>query len=309
MLNLNYNVIGSQRDRTVRNPPPFPFGNFPIELQVVGGGGAGGFDIGGGGGAGGVRYVPTYIIDDQYSYSVIIGPGHDGIFQDPWISDPPTISNASGSNSYFINNTTLETITAFGGGNAGSGSNAKGNRGASGGGGSGFSAIGGAKLGAFNTGSDGGASGPEVNKGGGGGGGAAESGSFGGLGGAGGAGIPILGFNSGSIKIAGGGSAQGPGGEGGGGDGGVFVSPDSPSNVPVKRGTPNTGGGGGGINGIPTTAFTSSYNTGGGSGLVVIFYKGIQQAIGGQVETRELNDGFYTQHIFTASGQFEPIAS
>lgn len=319
MFNYNTNIIGSQRDRTVRNAPPLPFGDFYIQLQVVGGGGAGSQDIGGGGGAGGVQYVPAYLIDDKHTYTVVIGEGQDGWYQDPWSSDPPTISNASGSNSYFRNNTTLFDIIGYGGGNAGRGGiNKSGNKGGSGGGGQAFDGAGGPAIGLFNTGSAGGAAGPSNYPGGGGGGGATEAGHGGDasiiLGPSkGGAGTPILGFNSGSITIAGGGAGARPfnaiatGGIGGGGDSGYWTGDISSSIVP-QRGEPNTGGGGGAIFGVVPSQYTSSFNTGGGSGIVVIFYKGIQQAIGGEVETRELNDGFYTQHIFTASGQFIPIA-
>jgi hypothetical protein len=318
MLNLNYNIIGSQRDRTVRKAPPLPFGDFYIQLQVVGGGGAGSADIGGAGGAGGVHYVSNYLIDDKNTYTVVIGEGHDGVFQDPWTTDPPVQSNASGSNSYFRNNTTLFDIIGYGGGNSGVGGiNASGNKGGSGGGGSQFNSGGGPAVGLSNTGSAGGASGNDVYRGGGGGGGATEAG-HGGNGSIvsdpslGGEGISIIGFDSGSVFIAGGGSGgrEGgivSGGLGGGGASGLYTG-NPETNIPVQRGQPNTGGGGGGISGIPTAEYTSSFNTGGGSGLVVIYYKGIQQAIGGEVETRELNDGFYTQHIFTASGQFIPIA-
>jgi hypothetical protein len=319
MLNYNLNVIGSQRDRTLRQPPPLPFGEFFIQLQVVGGGGAGGGDIGGAGGAGGVHYVPAYIINDENTYSVVIGEGHDGFLQDPWTSDPP-LSNESGSNSYFRNNTTLFDIIGYGGGCAGRGGiNPSGNNGGSGGGGSQFGGGGGSPEGAFNTGSSGGDAGPSNYQGGGGGGGATQNG-FGGNSetvgsdaSKGGNGIAILGFESGSKFVAGGGGgarnigAFAAGGAGGGGNSGYWDGNVSSSLAP-QRGTPNTGGGGGGIYNIPPTSLSSSFDTGGGSGLVVIYYKGIQQALGGQVETRELNDSIYTQHIFTASGEFIPIS-
>jgi hypothetical protein len=319
MLNYNLNVIGSQRDRTLRQPPPLPFGEFFIQLQVVGGGGAGGVDIGGAGGAGGVQYVPAYLINDQNTYSVVIGEGHDGVLQDPWTSDPP-LSNESGSNSYFRNNTTLFDIIGYGGGCAGRGGiNSSGNTGGSGGGGSQFDGGGGSPIGAFNTGSAGGGAGVSNYKGGGGGGGATSAGISGdgqfiGNPSTGGAGIAILGFESASKFVAGGGGGArdigeiASGGVGGGGNSGYWDGNVSSSLAP-QRGTPNTGGGGGGIYNIPPTSLSSSFDTGGGSGLVVIYYKGIQQALGGQVETRELNDSIYTQHIFTASAQFIPISN
>ena len=318
MLNYNLNVIGSQRDRTLRQPPPLPFGEFFIQLQVVGGGGAGGGDIGGAGGAGGVHYVPAYIINDQNTYSVVIGEGHDGFLQDPWTSDPP-LSNESGSNSYFRNNTTLFDIIGYGGGCAGRGGiNPSGNNGGSGGGGSQFTGNGGSPIGP-NTGSSGGSAGPSNYKGGGGGGGATSAGISGNSQfianpSTGGAGIAILGFESASKFVAGGGGGArdiggfAAGGTGGGGNSGYWDG-DISSSLRPQNGTPNTGGGGGGLYNIVPNQFTSSFDTGGGgSGIVVILYKGIQQALGGQVETRELNDSIYTQHIFTASGQFIPIS-
>jgi len=292
-------------------PPPFPFGNFPIQLQVVGGGGAGSVDIGGGGGAGGVRTIYDYTIDDRFTYSVVVGQGHGGYFQQPWNSDPPTISNASGSNSFFINNGTFDLVDAWGGGNGGKAFGI-GNTGGSGGGGSGFNGPGGGIAGPSLA-NVGGNAAPDPTQAAGGGGGASTAGLSGLLGSNGGDGVPIIGFNSGSLFVGGGGAggnANGvvDGGIGGGGDSGTFTG-NPLTNIPPQKGQANTGGGGGGVKGIPFGAFTSSFDTGGGSGIVVIFYKGIQQAFGGQIETRELNDGFYTQHIFTASGQFVPISN
>jgi hypothetical protein len=331
MLNYNLNIIGSQRDRTLRKAPPLPFGEFYIQLQVVGGGGAGSPDIGGGGGAGGVQYVPSYLINDQKTYTVHVAASSSGYYAynaisgNGWDSDPPTVSNRSGSNSYFRDNVTLEDIIGYGGGMAGYGGvGAKGNKGGSGGGGSQFDGEGGPNIGLFNTGSIGGTAGPSNYAGGGGGAGAGGNGLDGNsntvtFSSQGGVGIPILGFDSGSfpdsgsVSIAGGGAGGTPigfrkGGIGGGGDNGTWTGDISSSRRP-QNGTPNTGGGGGGLYGIVPNQYTSSFDTGGGgSGLVVIFYKGIQQATGGQVTTRELNDGFYTQHIFTASGQFIPIS-
>ena len=312
MLNFNSNIIGSQRDRVLRNAPPLPFGDFYIQLQVVAGGGAGSADIGAGGGAGGVRNESNYLINDLYTYSVVVGEGRDGIFQDPWSSDPPVQSNVSGSNSFFINNNTGELVDAWGGGCAGTGVLRNGNKGGSGGGGGGFSGNGGPAAGP-NLANAGGNGAPSPIIGGGGGGGASTAGKngTGGNDSEGGDGVAILGFNSES-QFVGGGGAGGKGipisgGIGGGGDSGVYTG-NPATNIPPQKGQPNTGGGGGGIYGVPTPEYTSSFNTGGGSGIVVIFYKGIQQAIGGEVETRELNDGFYTQHVFTASGQFLPVA-
>lgn len=331
MLNYNLNIIGSQKDRTLRKAPPLPFGEFYIQLQVVGGGGAGSPDIGGGGGAGGVHYVPAYLINDRKTYTVNVANSSSGYFAyrataggTGWNSDPPN-SNRSGSNSWFRDDVTLEDIIGYGGGMGGGQTiNSQGNTGGSGGGGSEFDGEAGENIGLFNTGSFGGSAGPSNYQGGGGGGGAGGAG-YGGnsntvtFSSQGGVGIPILGFDSGSfpdsgsVSIAGGGAGGTPiglrkGGIGGGGDNGIWTGDISSSRRP-QNGTPNTGGGGGGLYGVVPNQYTSSFDTGGGgSGLVVIFYKGTQQAYGGQVTTRELNDGFYTQHIYTASGQFIPTS-
>jgi len=322
MLNYNLNVIGSQRDRTIRKAPPLPFGEFFIQLQVVGGGGAGSADIGGAGGAGGVHYVPAYLINDEKTYTVNVANSSSGYFAyrataggSFWNADPPN-SNRSGSNSWFRDDVTLQDITAYGGGMGGAGNiNTNGNNGGSGGGGSQFSGNGGSPIGP-NTGSSGGSSGPSNYQGGGGGGGAASAGitgnsQFTANASDGGAGIAILGFESGSTFVAGGGGGAlngGVGGIGGGGNHGNWDG-DISSSVRPQNGTPNTGGGGGGLYGVVPNQYTSSFDTGGGgSGIVVILYKGIQQAYGGQVETRELSDGLYTQHIYTASGQFIPVS-
>jgi hypothetical protein len=327
MLNYNLNIIGSQRDRTVRKAPPLPFGEFYIQLQVVGGGGAGSPDIGGGGGAGGVQYVPSYLINDEKTYTVNVAASSSGYYAwrathtgSGWNSDPPIQSNTSGSNSYFRDNVTLQDIIGYGGGMAGGAViTGAGNKGGSGGGGSEFGGAGGPYIGLFNTGSNGGDSGPSNYKGGGGGGGATSAGitgnsQFTANASNGGDGIAILGFESGSNFVAGGGGGArniggfASGGTGGGGNSGYWDG-DISSSLRPQNGTPNTGGGGGGLYGVVPNQYTSSFDTGGGgSGLVIIYYKGIQQAIGGQVETRELNDGFYTQHIYTASGQFIPTS-
>jgi hypothetical protein len=332
MLNLNYNVLGSQRDKTVRKAPPLPFGEFYIQLQVVGGGGAGSPDIGGGGGAGGVQYVPAYLINDQRTYTVNIAPSSSGYYAwravntgSGWNSDPPIQSNRSGSNSWFRDDVTLQDIIGYGGGMGGGPDvNASGNQGGSGGGGSEFTGAGGPYIGLFNTGSTGGDAGPSNYPGGGGGAGAGEDGRGGNtntvaFSSQGGVGIPILGFDSGSyptsasVSIAGGGAGGSSvghrkGGIGGGGDNGTWTG-DPLTSIRPQNGTPNTGGGGGGLYGVVPNQYTSSFDTGGGaSGLVVIFYKGLQKAYGGEVLTRELNDGFYTQHIYTASGQFIPVS-
>lgn len=326
MLNYNLNIIGSQRDRTLRQAPPLPFGEFYIQLQVVGGGGAGSADIGGAGGAGGVNYVPAYLINDQKTYTVNVANSSSGYFTyrataggSYWNSDPPN-SNRSGSNSWFRDDVTLQDIIGYGGGMGGAGGiNTSGNNGGSGGGGSQFIGGGGSPVGGFNTGSAGGNSGPSNYPGGGGGGGATSAGITGNSqftpnASDGGDGIAILGFDSGSKFVAGGGAGArniggfAVGGTGGGGNSGYWDG-DISSSLRPQNGEPNTGGGGAGLYGVVPNQYTSSFDTGGGgSGIVVIYYKGIQQAIGGQVETRELNDGFYTQHIFTASGQFIPVS-
>lgn len=326
MLNLNYNILGSQKDRTERGfAPPAP----PLTAQIllIGAGGNGTVDIGGGGGAGGVFISSSIRFDQNISYEINVGTASLSYYQfnaitngQGWQTDPPN-SNKGGQDSW-IKNLTTSTIVAraYGGGHAGYGGG-RGNNGGSGGGGAQGNialVLGGTATyttGSFpNIGNNGGGS---TLQNGGGGGGAGISGSNGTAvtgSSIGGYGIPItIGWYSGSNQyIAAGGNGSGAinivsgsnlitGSLGGGGKAGLYVSPSN--YVLPTNGEPNTGAGGGGLKGAVPNGFTASFaNTGvGGTGLAVVFYEGKQQAFGGIIETREVNGKFYTQHVFTSS--------
>lgn len=69
----------------------------------------------------------------------------------------------------------------------------------------------------------------------------------------------------------------------------------------------NTGNGGGGANGATGGGASINVRGGnGGSGIVIIRYKGPQVATGGNTIT---TSGGYTTHIFTSNGQFYPTAN
>jgi hypothetical protein len=127
---------------------------------------------------------------------------------------------------------------------------------------------------------------------GGGGGGALTAGDAGSSynGGAGGTGISLSAFGLGTV------AAGGPGGS-------YNIAP-----AKMSDGTPaaaNTGNGGGGANGGDTPS--KNVNGGaGGSGIVIIRYKGPQVGTGGNTITTANG---YTTHIFTSAGQFYPTAN
>lgn len=232
-------------------------------LVIAGGGGGGGTNAGsvapGGGGAGGFRSSvspsgggntsatgESVLFLTSNDYAVTVGAGGAGA---------TTVgSGAAGSNSI------LSSITSIGGGGGGGGGGTRGGDGGSGGGG------GNAGTGTSNQGYDGGVG---SNNGGAGGGGASALGgnSTSNNGGAGGAGLTNS-ISSTSITYAGGGGggsfnatggSAGSGGGGAGGNGGVNGS----------SATSNTGSGGGG-SGNKTTGVGGN----GGSGIVIIRYKG-----------------------------------
>jgi hypothetical protein len=245
-----------------------------IEYLVVGGGGAGGGDIGGGGGAGGIRFGNTGA--SSGSYSVTVGSGGQGSLSAP---DNPNGSRGGNGSASRIN-LNSEIIEALGGGGGGgyqdAGSSPQaGTSGASGGGG-GYSSIGG--VGISGQGNNGGAGNNVVSSGrasGGGGGGYASAGSNGptqDTGGNGGNGItstitgtPILLGGGGGGGIGNNSTGNGGlGGPGGGGRGGKSLT------LPSTPGEANTGGGGGGAFGGPTVGRQAGSS--GGSGVVIIRY-------------------------------------
>jgi len=258
-------------------------GTTNIELILVAGGGAGGFDVGGGGGAGGLVYAPSMSIGPG-TYPVVVGAGGAA----PTTTSGPAVPG-NGSPS------TFNGLTALGGGGGGNWSGQPGAAGGSGGGPT-SNVSGGAGPGtqpaqlhtagtaylSFGRPSGGGAGNtPNANEYS----GAAGGGGAGGDGGAGAStgwsadsttigyggpglqfpqftgsliGVPSLSplngyFAGGGGSASDGGTYYGRGGTGGGGSG------------RSGQGTANTGGGGGGA-GIPNIGGN------GGSGILIVRY-------------------------------------
>jgi hypothetical protein len=263
-----------------------------IRYLMVGGGGAGAARHGGGGGAGG--FIEGVLNVSAQNYTIDIGAGGLGRFQD--------IAGNDGSP------TTFAGLTALGGGGGGSWGNRNGRAGGSGGGGSEVSGNGGVGGAALQPGSASGGFGfagaiSQLNgtghgSGGGGAGGAGTRG-FDSTSGPGGAGriSTILGR---TFYFAGGGGAGsweageprrggsgGLGGAGGGGQarsgnvgrgGGVSLNSGLNGTVGIPNSTggnggANTGGGGGGGGAYPpNTGYESTRGGNGGSGIVIIRY-------------------------------------
>ena len=270
-----------------------------IEYLIVGGGGAGGRHHGGGGGAGGLLYGRT--VASHGANTIVIGAG--GAKNTGTNSTP----NGTGGNGQ---NSTAFGFTSIGGGgggqynvqNAGSGGSGGGSvnwstskAGGSGTSGQGYAGSNGSTF--QNTGGGGGGAGgspnSENNRNNGGigkyygytfGRSLGEDGWFAGGGAAG----TYGGVCSGYSRYTG----ANIGGLGGGAIGGYGCHGNS---VQAQDGQSNTGGGGGG---------QPAYNRlagNGGSGIVIIKYKGPQRATGGDsIITR---NGF-TIHVFTSSGTF-----
>ena len=274
----------------------YPATDYNVEVLVVGGGGAGGSRHSGGGGAGGVIYNSKFPVTSGTNIPVNVGAGGiAGTILETFEVSPKA---TNGSNSIF------GTLVAIGGGAGGL--SASGEDGGSGGGAgdtSGASVVGGS--GVSGQGNDGGDYPGGNYTGGAGGGGAGGAGSNGGSN-SGGSGGPGLQFSiSGTPTYYGGGgggaagynknSTGGSGGLGGGGRGDNSFQ----DGATCEDGDPNTGGGGG--------AHSTNYpniDTGragdGGSGIVIIAYKGPQRGIGGTVDTTSRPG--YTLHKFTTTG-------
>ena len=270
-----------------------------VEYLIVGGGGAGGRHHGGGGGAGGLLYGRT--VASHGANTIVIGAGGA---KNTGTNVTPYGTGGNGQNS------TAFGFTSIGGGgggqynvqNAGSGGSGGGSinwstskAGGSGTSGQGYAGSNGSTY--QNTGGGGGGAGgspnSENNRNNGGigkyygytfGRSLGEDGWFAGGGAAG----TYGGVCSGYISYTG----ANIGGLGGGAIGGYGCHGNS---VQAQDGQSNTGGGGGG---------QPAYNRlagNGGSGIVIIKYKGAQRATGGDsIITR---NGF-TIHVFTSSGTF-----
>jgi len=277
----------------------YPSQGLEVEYLIVAGGGGGGSRHGGGGGAGGLltNFGILPIKLDLQSYSISVGLGGSGA------ASGTNTEGSQGQNSSAFN------LTAIGGGAGSSlGSFSSLKDGGSGGGARGNSnALGG--IGTANQGQNGGAGVPQLvaNFGlGGGGGGFSQSGQSGnqtqrGKGGDGFDASSFVGINIGDGGwFAGGGGGGGSvptsdvglSGRGGGGHGNRGSSDNATS------GTNGTGGGGGGGGHSVDINFVGKS---GGSGIVIVRYRGSQRAKGGTVTT--FNG--WTIHTFLQSGNFE----
>jgi len=308
-----------------------------VDVMVVGGGGGGGMDMGGGGGGGGVVYQQNVSVTPGTGVPVVVGqggwgaPAGGGAYRGDGVGPQPsfhqfTVGATAGGNSSF------GSITALGGGFGASSyfqytpNYGTGGSGGSGGGASGYSDgntgrggagtpgqgyNGGGSGGPYYSGGGGGAGGPGIGGTsrpdggpgiripemspfyfGGGGGGASYSLSTGGNGGIGGGGGGAVGVTTGGAGIEVYGIANN-GLPGGGG------SPNSQTNTPGGNAGANTGGGGGG--GSHYNAFNQGGD--GGSGIVIVRYKGPLSSYSGDII--QSRNG-YTYHTFLSSGTFMP---
>ena len=295
-----------------------PWTPFEVEIIAVGGGGAGGgtadrYVSGGGGGAG--SYVSaSWMIPVSpvlTSFDITIGAGGAG--------NTGAVSGSAGNDTtVYWNSSTSNVLIAKGGGGGGSatiggGGSTAGSNTAAADGGSGGGATGGGNQTitlpatkpenstyAFSTGSNGnnGASyvfsSNIVSLGGGGGGalstGGAPSTSNGGAGG------------TGTTNLFGTFANGGAGGD-------IFSGFGSSVGANGTNASANTGNGGQGAKGGTTIdggTISGTYRGGdGGSGIVIIRYRGPQVATGGTV-TQTLN---YTTHTFTSNGTFTPTGN
>jgi hypothetical protein len=294
-LVFNLDAAGAVSDRA------YPINGLPVEYLIVAGGGAGGRHHGGGGGAGGLLHGYTKASLSTGSYTVVVGAGGA---KNTGTNSTPNVAASNGQNSSVFG---LTSIGGGGGGqynvqNAGSGGSGGGSvnwstskAGGSGTSGQGYAGSNGSTY--QNTGGGGGGSGgspnSENNRNNGGigkyygysfGRSLGEDGWFAGGGAAG----TYGGVCSGYIRYTG----ANTGGIGGGANGGYGCHGNA---VQAQDGQANTGGGGGG---------QPAYNRlggNGGSGVVIIKYKGPQKATGGDsIITRR----GYTIHVFTSSGTF-----
>ncbi len=234
-----------------------PNGLTQVEVLVVAGGGGGGFSRGGGGGGGGVIYQAAYPVTGGQTYSITVGAGGNGaVDTNGGLGELP---GGNGGNSVFA------TITALGGGGAGSNAAPPGISGGSGGGGGG-NGHGPGGSGSPGQGFNGGNGQDGSASAGGGGGGAGGNGGGGSAGNSGGNGGPGAFYSiSGSSLAYGGGGGGGIENSGEGGTGGSGVGGNGSRTSAGFNGMTNRGGGGGGGG--------NSLNGGaGGSGIVILRY-------------------------------------
>jgi hypothetical protein len=231
----------------------------PVDVLVVAGGGGAGGGFSGGGGAGGVVYQADFSVTAQ-AYPVTVGLGGAN-------------GGAGGGVGGNGENSVFSSITAIGGGGAGTVTYGR-NGGSGGGGGAGNITLAQPGTGTAGQGNDGGFGwqfGGSNNAGGGGGGAGAPGQAAGargtGYGGHGGDGVAY--DISGTLTYYGGGGGGGSYGGSFVGDGGLGGGGDASRYGTGQSGTPNTGGGGG-----SGAFFSSTHYVGGsgGSGVVIIRY-------------------------------------
>lgn len=253
-----------------------PSGITNFRVLLIGGGGGGGSNYGGGGGGGG--FIDTNTVASTATISITVGAGGAGSL------NGNSTDAVSGSNSSFVGTSTL---TAIGGGRAGSADlNGGSASGGSGGGGGGTAGSGGSPT--SNQGFAGGSayyfgSTDSVATGGGGGsGGAGGNGSqsssvLGGAGGVGkssditGAAVFYAGGGGGGTHTGSSGTCAGTasGGNGGGGAAGTCRTNTNNSGSAGTSGTNGLGGGGGGGS-VYTGRTTAAFGGNGGSGVVIV---------------------------------------
>jgi len=253
-----------------------PTGISNFRVLIIGGGGGGGSNYGGGGGGGG--FIDTNTVASTATISITVGAGGAGSL------NGNSTDASSGSNSSFVSTSTL---TAIGGGRAGSADlTGAGGSGGSGGGGGAISGAGGSPT--VNQGFAGGLSryfGTSDSVATGGGGGAGAAGSAGSLssnviGGAGGDGKSSD-ITGAAVFYAGGGgggthtghsgicAGTAAGGNGGGGSAGTCKSSGEGTGNAGADGTNGRGGGGGGGS-VYTGRTNSAFGGKGGSGVVIV---------------------------------------
>lgn len=281
------------------NRKSYPSQGLEVEYLIVAGGGGGGGVIGGGGGAGGLLNDTFTASIDTGTYTVVVGAGGAG--GTGWntgsqngkvgsnSSALSVTSNGGGGGRHYGGSTTSTTVNggsggggANGGSGGGTGINGQGNNG--GGGGS------------YNVGAGGGGAGTS-------GGNASHSLNLGGHGGIGkyfGNKFGSAGYNGWFADGGGGGVRYNRTiglGSNGAGDGGNHNSDTlyrGSTNAVVNTGS---GGGGAGYSGGNSNRIGGN----GGSGVVIIKYKGAQKATGG--DSIFTHNG-HTVHVFTSSGNF-----
>jgi hypothetical protein len=248
-----------------------------LEFLVVAGGGSGGGNTGGGGGAGGFLEAESLIPRTTASYTVTIGAGGAGVFNND--GNPGTAS-------------TFRFTTASGGG--------KGVR--TGAGGAGGSGGGGVTAGGTGTAGQGNAGGSGVSnyQGGGGGKGGVGTNGAGTTGGSGGA-AQTNSYTGSAISYSGGGGAGTFGGTAG--TGGTNAGNGTNNDTNGGNGVANRGGGGGG--GGSTAVGSTGGN--GGSGQVVVRYLtsdsgGMTITATGATSGTPTVSGLYSYFQYTSTG-------